>query len=88
MHIRPGLYPSIVDISVAMKKKVQKRIGAQKYEYNGIYVSVDKLTQKVDIHLPEDQSVFIIQSADLSHVFGCYLEQNQTGVIRKGKGPH
>ena len=88
MHVEPGLYPSIVDIVVAMNDKVRKRIGAQKYEYNGIYVSVDKITQKVAIHLPEDQSVFIIQSADLSHIFGCDLEQNQTGVIMKGKGPN
>ena len=88
MHVEPGLYPSIVYIVVAMNDKVRKRIGAQKYEYNGIYVSVDKITQKVAIHLPEDQSVFIIQSADLSHIFGCDLEQNQTGVIMKGKRPH
>ena len=54
-----------------MNDKVQKRIGAQKYEYNRIYVSVVKITQKVAIHLPEDQSVFIIQSADLSHILGC-----------------
>ena len=88
MHVEPGLYPSIVDIVVAMNDKDRKRIGAQKYEYNGIYVSVDKITQKVAIHLPEDQSVFIIQSADLSHIFGCDLEQNQTSVIMKEKGPH
>ena len=88
MHIEPGLYPSIVDIVVAMNDKVRKRIGAQKYEYNGIYVSVDEIAQKIAIHLPEDQSVFIIQSADLSHIFGCDLEQNQTGVIIKGKNPH
>ena len=88
MLIEPGLYPSIVDIVVAMNDKVRKRIGAQNYEYNGIYVSIDKITQKIAIHLPEDQSVFIIQSADLSHTFGCDLEQNQTGVIMKGKGPH
>ena len=88
MHIEPGLYPSIVDIVVALNDKVRKRIGAQKYESNGVYVSVDKITQKVAIHLPEDQSVFIIQSADLSHIFGCDLEQNQTGVIMKEKGLH
>ena len=81
MHIEPGLYPSIVDIVVAMNDKVRKRIGAQKYDDNGIYVKVDKITQKVAIHLPEDQSVFITQSADLSHIFGCDLEQNQTGVL-------
>ena len=88
MNIEPGLYPSIVDIVVAMNNKIRERLGAQVFEYNGIYVSVDKITQKVAVHLPESQSVFIIQSADLSHIFGCDLEQNQTGVIMKGKGPH
>ena len=44
MHIEPVLHPSNVDIVVAMNEKVRKRIGAQKYEYNGIYVSVDKIT--------------------------------------------
>ena len=32
--------------------------------------------------------MFIIQSADLSHFFGCDLEPNQTVVIMKGKVPH
>ena len=32
--------------------------------------------------------MFIIQVSDLSPVFGCDLEQNQTRVIMKGKGPH
>ena len=88
MHIEPGLYPRLFDIVVAMNDKVRKRIGAQKYEFNGIYVSVDQITQKFAIHLLEDQSVFIIQSADLRHIFGGDLEQNQTGVMIKGKGPH
>ena len=87
MHTEAGLYPSIADVVVALNPKVRKRISAQKYEYNGIYLSVDKITQKIAIHLPEDQSVFIIQSADLSHIFDCGLEQNQTWVIYKGKSP-
>ena len=74
MHIEPGFYPIFVDMVVAMNDNVQKRIGAQKYEYNGIYVPVGK---KNSIHLPEDQSMFIIQSADLGHIFDCELEQNQ-----------
>ena len=37
MHIELGLYPSIVNIVVAMNDKVRKGIGAQKNEYNGIY---------------------------------------------------
>ena len=32
--------------------------------------------------------MLIIQSADLSHIFDCDLQQNQTGIIMKGKGPH
>ena len=32
--------------------------------------------------------MFIIQSADFSHIFGCDLEQNQTGVVMKREGPH
>ena len=32
--------------------------------------------------------MFINQRADLSHIFGCDLEQNQTGVLRRKKGPN
>ena len=32
--------------------------------------------------------MFKIQSADLRRIFGCDLEQNQIGVIMKGKVPH
>ena len=37
-HIEPGLYPSIVDLVVAINDKVRKRIGAQKHDYKGICV--------------------------------------------------
>ena len=63
-------------------------LGAKNYEYNANYESVHKITEKIATHLLEDQSVFIIQSADLSHIFGCDLDQNQTGIIMKGNGPH
>ena len=69
MHIEPGLYPKNVDIVVAMIDKVRKGICAQKHENNGNYVSVDETTQKIAIHLPEDQSVLMIESADLSNFF-------------------
>ena len=88
MHIESGLYPSIVDIVVAMNNKIREFLAAQAFEYNGTYVSVDKKTQKVAVLLPQNQSVFFIQSSDLNHLFGCNLEQNQTGVIMKEKGPH
>ena len=39
------------------------------------------------MHSTEDQSVFMIPGADLSHIFGCDLEQNQAWVIIKEKSP-
>ena len=84
MLIEPGLYPSVVDKVVAMNEKVQKPIGAQKIKYNENCVSVNKITQIIAIHLSEDQSVFMIQSAGLSHFFGGDLQQIQTGVIMRG----
>ena len=74
MHIKPRLYPSIVDIIVAKNSKNQERQGAQVFEYHGIYVSLVKNTQKIAVHLPENQSVFSIQSSDLSY----FLVANQT----------
>ena len=61
MHIEPGLYPSNVDIVVAMSNKIRERLGAQAFEYNGIFVSVDKITQKVAVHLPESQLVYLFK---------------------------
>ena len=88
MHTEPGLYSNIVDIVVAMNNKIQERLGAQALEYNGFYVSVDEITQNVAVHLPENQSVFIVQGSDLSHIFGFDLEQNQTGLKMKIKRPN
>ena len=53
MPIEPGLHPSIVDIVVAMKNKNRERLGAQSFEYNGIFVSLDKNSQKIADYLPE-----------------------------------
>ena len=47
MGIDPVLYPSGTDMVVAINDKVRKSIDARKYEYNGIYVSLDKITQKM-----------------------------------------
>ena len=47
MRIEPGLYPSNVNIVVAMNNKIRKRLVAQAFECNGIYVSLDKVTQKI-----------------------------------------
>ena len=46
INIEPGLYPSNVDIVVAMNNKIRESLDAQVFKYNGIYVSVDKITKK------------------------------------------
>ena len=69
MHIELGLSPSIVVIVKARNDTVQKREGAQKLQYNGLYVLLDNITQKLAILLPEDQSVFFIPNTDLSQYF-------------------
>ena len=45
MHTDAGLCPSFVDRVKAKNDKVHKRVGSQTFEYNGIRVSVDKITQ-------------------------------------------
>ena len=70
MHTEPALYPGFVDVVVAKNNKIRERLDSKAVEYNGICVSVGKNKQKVGVPLPEYQSVFIIQSSDLSHIFG------------------
>ena len=55
MHNELGLYPSIGDIVVAINNKLRERLGAEAFEYNGIYVTLDKITQKLTGRLPENQ---------------------------------
>ena len=84
-----------LDNLMRMLQIALKLLHTSQYKRNVSHILLEKMkafliliSQKVAVHLPESQSVFIIQSADLSHIFGCDLEQNQTGVIMKGKSPH
>ena len=45
----PDLYPSFVVIVVAINANVRKRLVAQTFDYYGIRVSVNKITQEVAI---------------------------------------
>ena len=78
MHSEPGLYPIIIDIVVAMNDTVRKRIGAQKHEYKGNHKSIDKITPKSH-SFTRGSNTLTIQCADLSHFFGCDLEQKNRG---------
>ena len=62
--IDPGLYLSISDIVNEMNKKIQER---KKYE---IILHVNKITQRISLSLPIENSLLVIFSADLCHVFG------------------
>ena len=67
IQIEQELYPSIVDTVVEMNNKYRECLGDQVFEFNGIYVSKHKITQKKTIHLPEDQSLFLIYFLFESH---------------------
>ena len=64
----PGLYPSISDIVNEMKKKIQER---DKYDKTPMRLHVNKITQQISFRLPNENSLLVILSADLCHVFGC-----------------
>ena len=53
-HIEPGFYATIVDKVEANYNKIRERLGAQAFEYNGIYVSVDTIIEKVAVHFFEN----------------------------------
>ena len=88
MSIEPGLYPRMVDIAVAMKNKNGVIPGAQVFEYNGSYVSIDDITQQIAIQLTEDQPFFVFQNTTLSQMLTCELEQIQTKVMVSQKRPY
>ena len=68
-HIEPELHPSNVYTVVTINNKNRSHLGAQAFEYNGIFVAENEITQKLANQLPENQSVFIIQGSDLCHFF-------------------
>ena len=54
---------------------------------NCITVQVSRRTQKVEIHLANEEFVLALFSTDLGHVFGSSVS-NEFGVMLRGKGPH
>ena len=71
--------PNLVELVFTSNNKIREHLVAQAIENKGTKTSVDKIKQKTAVHLPDNQSVFINQSAPFSHIFGCDAEQNQTG---------
>ena len=61
IHVELELYSSLVELVVAMNDKVRKRMDAQFFDYSGIQVSLDKITQKLAIPSPGDLTVMKIK---------------------------
>ena len=80
----PGLYPSISDILNEVNKKIQEH---EKYEQTPIRLHV-KITQRISLSLPNENSLLVKFSADLCHVFGCEEAVYGMGVFMSGAGPH
>ena len=49
---------------------------------------VNKITQRIPLRLPNQNSLLVIFSADLCHVFGREAAVYGMGVFKSGAGPH
>ena len=81
----PGLYHSISVIVNETNRKIQER---EEYEKTSIKLHVTKITQRISLSLPNQNSLIVIFSADLCHVFGCEEAAYDLGVFMSGAGPH
>ena len=83
--IDAGLYPTISDIVNEMNKKIQER---ENYEKTPIKLKVNRITQRISLSLPKENSLLGIFSTDLCHVVGCEEAVYGMGVFMSGAGPH
>ena len=66
--IDAGLYPTLSDIVNEMNKEIQER---EKYEKTAIKLKVNRITQRISLSLPNENSLPVIFSTNLCHVIGC-----------------
>ena len=66
-YLEPGLYCSIADTVEAMNTLIQKR---NNHRDTCITIKVSRLTEKVKVHLANEESSLAIFSTDLGHIFG------------------
>ena len=53
-----------------------------------IKLHVNKITQRISLSLPNQNSLLVIFSVNLCHVFGCEAAVYGMGVFMSGAGPH
>ena len=67
-----------------MNRKIQER---ERYEKTPIKLHVNKITLRVSLSFPNENSLLIISCADLCHVFGCEAAVSGMGVFTSGACP-
>ena len=80
--LEPDLHPSISDIVNEMNKKFR----TMKRMKKTIRLNLNKITQRISLSLPNENSLLVIFSADLSDVCGCEEAVYGMGVFMSG--PH
>ena len=80
-YLEPGLYSSITDLVEAMNTIIQERNNRRD---TCITIKVSKVTQKVKVHLANEESSLAIFSSDLRHIFAGHV-RNDSGILMSGK---
>ena len=83
-YLEPDFYPSLTNIVESTKNRIQEWLN---HSENCITVEVSWLTQKVEIHLPNERSGLAFFSTDLRSI-SVSNAGNEFGVMLGGKGPH
>ena len=68
-----------------MNKKIQER---EKNEKTLIKLKVNRITQRISLSLPNENSLLVIYITNLCHVFGCEEAVYGMGVFMSGAVPH
>ena len=83
-YLEPGLYSSITDIVEAINTLIQEK---NNHRDTCITIKVSRVTQKLKVHLANEESSLAIFSTDLGHIFGGDV-RNDSGTLMRGKKPH
>ena len=83
-YLEPDLFSSITDIVEAMNTLIQDR---NNHRDTCITIKVSRVTQKVKVHLPNEESILAIFSTDFGLMFGGDV-RNDSGLLMRGKEPH
>ena len=71
-------------IAEAMNTIIQER---NNHRDTCITIEVNRVTQKVNVYLPNGESSLALSITDLGHIFGGDV-RTDLGILMSGKGPH